>query len=271
MSHDEAAVIDWEDALNNGAYIPEADSYPPRWTEAARMFRENGAWEQKRYGGHAREAVDFFKPRGVSRGLLVFVHGGYWKAFDPSFWSHLAEGALAHGWTVAMPGYGLAPDFEIPDISAQIAQAVAFSAANVSGPIRLAGHSAGGHLVTRMICRGVLSNDLIERVERVVSISGLHDLRPIPQHSMNATLGLTSRTVLTESPALLEPHPEACVTAWVGGRERPEFLRQAALLVEAWRGAARSVDLFVDPGCHHFDVIEGLADRDSPLCYRLAE
>jgi arylformamidase len=43
------------------------------------------------------------------------------------------------------------------------------------------------------------------------------------------------------------------VTAWVGGDERPEFIRQSQLLAEAWDNAK----VFVDEGRHHFDVIEG--------------
>ena len=78
---------------------------------------------------------------------MVFVHGGYWRAFDRGLWSHLAAGPLARGWAVAMPGYVLAPEARIAAITAMIADAVAAAAAEVDGPMRLAGHSAGGHLV----------------------------------------------------------------------------------------------------------------------------
>ena len=44
-----------------------------------------------------------------------------------------------------MPGYVLAPEVRIAAITAMVADAVAAAAAEVAGPIRLAGHSAGGH------------------------------------------------------------------------------------------------------------------------------
>ena len=95
-----------DDAYANGAYIDGAEAYPPRWEAAAKAFREElGARAQQgvRYGPSDRQVFDFFQPEGVARGTVVFVHGGYWKAFDASVWSHLAAGALARGWAVAMP------------------------------------------------------------------------------------------------------------------------------------------------------------------------
>ena len=68
---------------------------------------------------------------------------------------------------------------------------VAFAAGRIAGPVRLAGHSAGGHLVTRMICRDSPLEPVLQgRLEQVVSISGLHDLRPLMKTAMNATLRL---------------------------------------------------------------------------------
>ena len=93
-----------DDAYANAAHIEGAETYPPRWEEEASAFRENlGARAQQgvKYGPSARQTFDFFQPEGVARGTMIFVHGGYWKAFDASVWSHLAAGALARGWAVA--------------------------------------------------------------------------------------------------------------------------------------------------------------------------
>ena len=166
-----------------------------------------------------------------------------------------------------MPGYTLAPQARIHQITAQIAQAVTAAAARVDGPIRLAGHSAGGHLVSRMICAGsALPPEAVARIERVVSISGLHDLRPLLLNSLNETLHLDPAEAAAESPALLEKSGATEVMAWVGARERPEFLRQSALLAEAWPGTG----IEVETARHHFDVIDGLTGPDHPLCRAVA-
>lgn len=267
----DASGIDWQDAFLNGDYIANGAQYPPRWAEKASAFRAQQAGELDiPYGPHQRERLDLFVPAGTPRGLIVIVHGGYWLAFDKSSWSHLAAGPLARGWAVAMPSYVLAPEATIPQITAQIGRAIETAATLVAGPIRLAGHSAGGHLVTRMVCEnGPLATEVATRVEHVVSISGLHDLRPLRLHSMNDQLGLTTQSATAESAALCAPLPGVGVTAWVGAAERPEFLRQSALLAERWGRAGVEAALVADSGKHHFDVIDGLEDPDHPLCRTL--
>ena len=68
-----------------------------------------------------------------------------------------------------------------------------------------------------------------------------------------------------ESPALLLPMAGARVTCWVGGKERPEFLRQNALLANIWSGLGARMSERQAESRHHFDVIEDLADPGSPL------
>ncbi len=218
------------------------------------------------YGPHPRQAFDLFLPEGTPVGLVVFVHGGYWRAFDRGLWSHLAGGPLARGWAVAMPGYVLAPEARISGITAMVGKAIAAAAAVVEGPIRLSGHSAGGHLACRMACdNGPLPFDVAERVERVVSISGVHDLRPLLRTALNDLLRLDGAEAAAESPALLEPWEGARVHAWVGDGERPEFVRQATLLSNVWTGLGADMAQTIEPRRHHFDVIEGLTHPGSGL------
>ena len=264
--------IDWDDAFANGAYIENGMSYPPLWAARAAAFRAKADWAETDilYGEHPREKLDLFFPNDAPRGLVVIVHGGYWLKFDKSSWSDLAEGALGNGWAVAMPSYTLAPDARIENITLQVGRAIARAAEQVAGPIRLGGHSAGGHLVTRMVCDdSPLLPALLERVEGLVSISGLHDLRPLQLTTMNEQLQLTSKSAALESAVLHRPAGQAQVVCWVGGAERPEFLRQSALLVEAWGRAGAKTQLVVDPGKHHFDVIDGLKDPQSDMTHTL--
>ncbi|MFO8212416.1 hypothetical protein R2K36_33690, partial [Pseudomonas aeruginosa] len=86
-------------------------------------------------------------------------------------WSHLAAGPLARGWAVAMPGYTLCPENRIAGITRQVARAVETIARAQAGPLRLTGHSAGGHLVSRLVCADApLSEEVRDRVGHVVSI-----------------------------------------------------------------------------------------------------
>lgn len=260
------ATRDWDDAYANMAHIPGADRLPAQWAAEAAAFRVGHAVERLTYGDHPREIIDVMRPEGVSRGLAVFVHGGYWMATDPSLWSHLAAGALTLGWAVALPGYVLAPEARLSGIARGIARAIDTLAAQVPGPIRLAGHSAGGHLVARMACDdGLLAPASAARVEHVLSLSGLHDLRPLLWTAMNGTLNLDEAEARAESPALHRPAPNTRLTAWVGGGERPEFLRQARLIDTMWSGLQARTRLVIEEAEDHFSVLNGLRDPAHPL------
>lgn len=257
--------MELDDAFANAAYIPGAADYPDRWQAAAGAFctgREAGMGLA--YGPGARQRLDLFRPDGQAQGLMVFVHGGYWLQFGREWWSHLAAGAIARGWAVAMPSYTLAPQARISEITAEIAQALCFAAGQVSGPITLSGHSAGGHLVARMLAPGILPPEILARIAHVAPISPVADLRPLLHTSMNGDFRLTEADAAAESP-VLQPPPATSVTVWVGARERPVFLQQAAALAEAW-----SCGHVIVPERHHFDVIDALADPNSELTQSLA-
>ncbi len=265
-------VTDWDDAYANAAHIPGAERYLWQWKNLAQQFRNRAVSLQTdiAYGPHPREKYDLFQPKadpaGVPVGVFIFVHGGYWMQLDKSSWSHLAAGALARGWAVAIPSYVLAPEARIADITGQIAAAISHVHQNFGGPLRLAGHSAGGHLVSRMLCENSpLSANVRDQIEHVVSISGLHDLRPLLNTRMNQTLGLSKAEATAESPALNTPLTNARLTAWVGQNERPEFIRQAQLIQESWADRAAHTACILEPGQHHFSVIDGLAQAGSDL------
>ena len=260
--------FDWEDAFINGAYIAGGDAYPDAWAEAAAEFRKTCDTLQAdiSYGPKPRNTYDFVTPDGPAKGTFVFVHGGYWRMLDKSYWTHIAQGMLAHGWAVALPQYTLAPEARISEITAEIGQAITAIAATHAGPIRLAGHSAGGHLVSRMNCADTpLASDVTSRIENVVSISGVHHLEPLRMTSMNKDFQLTEAEAKAESPALLDPRPNARTRFWVGAAERPEFLRQTRMIAETWARKGADVADIYSPGEDHFSVVDPLTVPHSPL------
>lgn len=270
-------IADWDDAYANGPHIDRADTYPPMWQQRAAAFRQELGERAELdipYGDGTRHRYDLFRPAGPAAGLALFVHGGYWRAFDKSTWSHLARGAVGRGWAVAVPSYTLVPEARISDITVEIGCAIMAAAERVDGPVHLAGHSAGGHLVSRMLCRNApLGPSIQARIAQVVSISGLHDLRPLLNLEMNADLKLDEAEAAEESPVLQYPVPQARLTCWVGSCERPEFLRQNDLLASIWGGLGAETDIVHTDGKHHFDVIGDLEDATADLtrCFTRGE
>jgi len=268
-------IDDWDDAYANGDNIPGGDEWPERWVAPAQAWRsDRQAGGRARidlaYGTGARNRFDLFLPDGTPEGLVVFVHGGFWMKLDKSYWSHLAGGANARGWAVAMPSYTLAPEVRIADITREIGAAIAEAAKTVSGPIVLTGHSAGGHLVTRMVsATSPLPDAVRARIVHTLSISGVHDLRPIMRTGLNRTLHIDADEARRESPVLLDPADKVRLTCWVGAGERSEFIRQNALLANIWKGCGAATLAVDEPDRHHFDVVDGLADPASPITTQL--
>ena len=269
MAKDTGQFVARDADYDNSAAVPGSDRFGPQWQEEAKAFRDRMGERARTaipYGATPREKLDLFLPEGTAEGLVVFVHGGYWRSRHRHDWSHFAEGALARGHAVAMPSYSLAPEARISRITLQIAQAVAVAAAEVpEGPIRLVGHSAGGHLVARMLCADpMLPAKAAQRLAHVLPISPVSDLRPLVGLTMNDDLKLTDEEAVMESPILCDVVHHAPVTVWIGGAELPAFRDQARWLSEAW-----DARLVTDEGRNHFDVIDGLRAPDTPMLQAL--
>ncbi|MEM9437794.1 MAG: alpha/beta hydrolase [Pseudomonadota bacterium] len=260
-------IRDWDDAYANVAHIAGGEAILEALPARARQFRETA--ESKigiAYGPGARQCFDLFHPSGASRGLVIFVHGGYWLRLSKDDWSHLAAGAVARGYTVCMVGYTLAPEARISDITEEVTRAITHVASLVDGPIYLTGHSAGGHLALRQVCASSqLPASVLARLRRVVGISGVYDLRPLLMTEMNKTLQLTKREAAAESPALSRAKGEVPITLWVGDAERPQFIRQSHAMALMWQGLGAEIAVVEEPEAHHFSVLDGLEIADSPL------
>ena len=124
----------------------------------------------------------------------MFLHGGYWQRNSRDVFAMLVEGVAAHGWSVAIPGYSLAPDVSLTEIVTEISQSLDWLAQNgesygISGPVVLSGWSAGAHLVAMALDH--------PRVAAGLAISGVYDLAPIRDTGLNNALKLTDAEVGT--------------------------------------------------------------------------
>jgi arylformamidase len=269
----------WYDAqYNNRARILEHPAILQHWSEASARAREQlGGSLDVAYGSDASERLDIFiPPRAASRRsapVLVYIHGGYWRALDKRDQSFVAPPFVEAGAMVVVPNYALCPAVHIEHIALQLVQAVAWVHRHAgehggdASRVVVAGHSAGGHLAAMLLACDwrAAAADLPEHVvAAALSISGVFDLEPLRHTPFLAPdLKLTAASARRLSPAAM-PAPRGPLAAFVGGDESEEFLRQNALIGQAWGPRAVPVCEAV-AGRHHMNVLHELADARSSV------
>ncbi len=269
----------WFDAQYNArAAIPEHPAILRRWAERSEAALEAGPHRLDiAYGSDASERLDLFLPHAAPgpAPVLVYFHGGYWRALDKRDQRFVAPPFAEAGALVVLPNYALCPAVSIEHIVRQTVQALAWvwrhAARHDGDPSRIvvAGHSAGGHLAAMLLqCRWhLVAPDLPPGLVRAaLAVSGLYDLEPL-RHApfLAADLRLDPTSARRLSPARMPP-PAGRLVALVGGDESAEFHRQQALVARAW---GDRVHTGVVPGCHHMNVLHTLADPGSAT-HRLA-
>ena len=264
-----------ERGYNNRAAVADHAQWFARWAAmSAAAFASERVLRDLRYGPAPKETLDLFLPRAPARATFLFLHGGYWRSLDKADHAFVAPPLTAQGIAVAVANYDLCPGVSIAAIVEETARAVAWLAregrANGAGADRIVvgGHSAGGHLAAMMLARDWRADGFAScPIAAGLSLSGVHDLRPLVRFSGNVDFKLDDAEAARLSPALMRPTTNAPLAIAVGGAETGEFLRQAQLMWDAWplNRPAGTAGPLVLPGKHHFDVVAEHADPGSAL------
>jgi acetyl esterase/lipase len=136
------------------------------------------------YGDAPDQYAELYRPAAESRGVVVVVHGGFWKAeYDVSLGRPLSASLAAHRWTAWNLEYrrvgrgGGAPE-TLDDVAAGIDALADVDDLDLSTVLAI-GHSAGGHLATWAAARSRYQGWQPERVRLtgVISHAGVLDLR----------------------------------------------------------------------------------------------
>jgi len=139
-----------------------------------------------RYGDDPSQYADLFRPAGTERGVVVVVHGGFWRAryTADELGVPLARALAAQGWAAwnieyrrvgTGPGGGGGAPATFDDVAAGIDHLARLDLDTTT--VVALGHSAGGHLAAWAAARG--RHGWAERVPvtHVISQAGVLDLR----------------------------------------------------------------------------------------------
>jgi len=249
-------------AYDNNKAVADSAALIAARNEASAIYRAaHGSALDKPYGPRERNKIDLYPGADRSAPCLVFIHGGYWQRNSREVFAMLAEGVAAHGWSVAIPGYTLAPKASLTEIAQEIDQALDWLAAEgagfgIAGPIVLSGWSAGGHLTALALDHPAVTAGL--------DISGVYELAPIRDTALNTALRLTDEEVQLLSPLRLAVVQKPLTIAY-GSAELPALVWDAKHLDAARKALGAPGDLVAIEGANHFSILDELRRPDGIL------
>jgi arylformamidase len=255
--------------------VDDVDRVIADWTQRSADFTAQISCElDLAYGPRAQETLDLYKPATPGGPVLIFIHGGYWRALDKQPYAFSTQPLVAAGALVASINYTLCPAVTLDEIVRQSRAACAWvwrnAAAHGADPdrIHVTGHSAGGHLAAMMaatrwpeFAHG-LPADLLKSA---TAVSGLFDLEPILSTPVNDDVRMDAAMAARNSPMALTPAHDMPMTIAVGGGETDEFRRQSREFRDHWADRLGTIDYIETAGENHFTVVEGQADPDNPI------
>ena len=257
----------WEREYNPRVRVNEPQVYFDAWAQRAQAARAylNGMIDLS-YGPHERQRLDFFRAESA-HGTLVFIHGGYWRAFSKDSYSWVADTFVKAGISVAVPSYPLAPQANLATIVQSIAGVVPYLRSEILTPgeqrkVVLVGHSAGAHLAACFFTQSGVSKGAAG-ADAALGISGLYDLAPLLHTRMLGGMGWTCAELHAVSPLFMPQPPGGRLVLAVGGAESEEFHSQTRRFARAWPD--RVAATLTLAGKNHFNVLEGLQTQDDEL------
>ena len=252
-----------------GNYAPYLARYAH---DSALAHASSSARRNLRYSDAPRCLLDYFpapatacdaKP-GQPPGLLVFIHGGYWQELSKDESAFLAPAWQAAGFAHAVIGYSLAPQATLRQIVAQCVAAIGWLQTHAAelgfdaSRIVVAGSSAGAYLTAACAraCEKAFAG--------MVLISGIYDLTPLLDTSINTALGLKPEDLPLLNLAAADLVTTRALVTW-GEIETAEFKRQSRELAHGIATSGGRCVSFEIQGRNHFDVVHELGDPSAAL------
>jgi len=253
--------------------LPLIEGYTSKSKAARKDIR---GWYDFRYGPNALQTYDVHPPTvdalGSPAPMLIFIHGGYWRALDKSDHTWFAPVFVRSGVLSINLNYDLCPAVTLDDIVYEARRAIAHlhrQASNFGGdPRRLyvVGHSAGAQMAAMLLNYDWGEVELpADTIKGAACISGIYEPAVVMRTSVNADVRLDQATAERNDCLAQPPRRPTPVIVAVGGDE-PEGWRQQSLnYADVCRQAGCEVSLLDVAGSNHFTVAEELTRKDSAL------
>jgi acetyl esterase/lipase len=221
--------------------------------------------DEIRYGHDHAQFGELTRPSGRSKGVVVVIHGGFWRAaYDLSLGRPLAASLVKHGWTAynleyRRVGNGGGYPKTLDDVAAGIDALAEVDGLDTSTVVTL-GHSAGGHLAVWAAGRPKLTGtpwgEPAVRVTAAIAQAGVLDLHAavhLGSGAAKAFMGRHEDITLADPTAQIPLDvPVRCVHS---AADDTVPISQAIRYVDRAKAAGADAELIEVEG-DHFIVIE---------------
>ncbi|MGH7907322.1 MAG: alpha/beta hydrolase [Candidatus Binataceae bacterium] len=260
---------------NQRAWVSNADELMGRWaSNSAAVSARIAHRADVSYGPSADEVLDIFTAHQANAPILVFIHGGAWRALTKKESCYAAEAFVNAGAHFIAVNFAVIPKVRMPDMIAQVRRALGWvyhNARSFSGDperIYVAGHSSGAHmagvmLVTDWAAFGGLPANLIKGG---FCTSGMYDLEPVMLSARSDYVKISKAEEVELSPIKHLERLSCPVVLGYGGKETNEFQRQTRDFAASLERIGKLSKLLFFPRLNHFEVAEELAKPDGQLC-----
>lgn len=264
-----------EQHYNPRVAVPDFQAYLERNTAQSAAVRQRLAGEYDlRYGPRPLHTFDVHRAQPhapVTLPLVLFIHGGYWRGSDKRDYSFVAPLFVETGATLANVNYALCPDVTLDEIVSNMCQAVRYftqhaTALGAAARLFLVGHSAGAHLIARLLAQDWAAAGLpAEVIEGAVLLSGIYEPEVVLHLSVNADVRLSAAMAQRQDCLCQPPRRNVPLLIAVGGAEPAGWIAQSRAYHDVCRQAGLDSQWHLVDGANHFSIVQEAVTPGTPL------
>jgi arylformamidase len=265
-----------DDAYDQAVYAPNRDQLNRRRaSESERVRARLGEPTRIAYGATPHEMLDIYPAPRRNAPIMVFVHGGAWRAGRARDSSYGAEPFVRAGAHFVVLDFinAIESGGDLMAMIEQVRRGIAWTVRNAAsfggdaGRLYVTGHSSGAHLGGCVLITDWEKDFGLppDTVKGATLCSGMYDLKPVRLSKRSEYVKFTDAMEEALSTQRHLDRIRCPVTLLHGTLETPEFQRQSREFAAALKAAGKPVRLIVAENYNHFEIGETLNNPYGPF------
>ena len=278
MDHTNLSAKELEENFNPRESVPSFSSYLSSTLIKSQNAKKNLIGQENiKYGNGKLQTLDIYgKKSSALKPIHIFIHGGYWRALDKSYHTHMAIPFNKNNIIFSNINYDLCPTVSLQIICGQVIQAIIWIYNNCEiygadkNRITISGHSAGAHLVSYILSLNWEKYSLPYNLFKGAAlVSGIYDLEIVRKLSVNADIKLNAIDAKKLTTINTLPHYKMPIIISYGEDEPLGWKDQSKKYEGLLKKNNFKLESILCKKNNHFTLIDTLALEESHLCKKI--